>query len=223
MTIANRAVAGTLGARLGPLAGRSADAPAAACRPTAASTASTSRWSSATTTRSTWRPATAASTLPEQRRLVGWFEAMDLRYGDRVSIDDPAGKRCDARRGRGDRRALRPAARDGAPVTAGYVQPGTVRVVVTRVDRLGARLPRLVGASTTSTSNNATSPGLRLRGQRQPGGDGRRSRALLKGADRHRRDRRHELDQGDRHLSHEGQADRRVKAAARSNSPSGGK
>ncbi len=25
----------------------------------------------------------------EQRRLSGWFEAMDLRYGDRLSIDDP--------------------------------------------------------------------------------------------------------------------------------------
>ncbi|MFN5781088.1 MAG: CpaD family pilus assembly lipoprotein, partial [Novosphingobium sp.] len=26
---------------------------------------------------------------PESRRLAGWFEAMDLRYGDRVAIDDP--------------------------------------------------------------------------------------------------------------------------------------
>ncbi|MCB2084720.1 MAG: pilus assembly protein CpaD, partial [Sphingomonadaceae bacterium] len=27
--------------------------------------------------------------LPEQRRLAGWFEAMKVRYGDRISIDDP--------------------------------------------------------------------------------------------------------------------------------------
>ena len=27
--------------------------------------------------------------IPEQQRLAGWFEAMDLRYGDRVSIEDP--------------------------------------------------------------------------------------------------------------------------------------
>src|SRR5579872_825916 len=26
---------------------------------------------------------------PEQRRLAGWLDAMDLRYGDRISIDDP--------------------------------------------------------------------------------------------------------------------------------------
>ena len=27
--------------------------------------------------------------IPEQRRLAGWFEAMDLRYGDRITVDDP--------------------------------------------------------------------------------------------------------------------------------------
>ena len=27
--------------------------------------------------------------IPEQRRLVDWFETVDLKYGDRVSIDDP--------------------------------------------------------------------------------------------------------------------------------------
>ena len=33
---------------------------------------------------------TSADGLPvsEQQRLAGWFESMDLRYGDRVSIDD---------------------------------------------------------------------------------------------------------------------------------------
>lgn len=70
--------------------------------------------------------------LPEQRRLAGWFDAMDLRYGDRIAIDDPLAS--------GTTRAAVEAiaARygillsDGAPVTAGYVNPGTARIVVTR-------------------------------------------------------------------------------------------
>ncbi|HSM53633.1 MAG TPA: CpaD family pilus assembly lipoprotein, partial [Erythrobacter sp.] len=28
-------------------------------------------------------------TISEQQRLEGWFDAMELGYGDRVSIDDP--------------------------------------------------------------------------------------------------------------------------------------
>jgi pilus assembly protein CpaD len=68
----------------------------------------------------------------EQRRLAGWLEAMDLRYGDRVAIDDPLQS--------GATRAAIEAivARHGilvggdAPVTPGYVNAGTVRVIVTR-------------------------------------------------------------------------------------------
>ena len=70
--------------------------------------------------------------IPEQRRLAGWFEAMDLRYGDRVSIDDPL-----------DSSATRSAVEavvsrhgllvgDAAPVTPGMVNAGTARIVVTR-------------------------------------------------------------------------------------------
>lgn len=70
--------------------------------------------------------------LPEQRRLAGWFETMDLRYGDRISVDDPGGSY-----GARDTVAAL-AARHGllvsdtAPVTVGNVQPGTIRVVVSR-------------------------------------------------------------------------------------------
>jgi pilus assembly protein CpaD len=70
--------------------------------------------------------------VPEQQRLAQWFETMDLRYGDRVAIDGALSS--DAVRD--DIAAI--AARhgillsDGAPVTAGYVDPGMVRVVVTR-------------------------------------------------------------------------------------------
>ncbi|MCP9222480.1 CpaD family pilus assembly protein [Erythrobacter sp. LQ02-29] len=68
----------------------------------------------------------------EEGRLAGWLEAMDLKYGDRLAIEDPA---------------MSPATRDeiarlaakhgillseGAPVTPGYVEPGSARVVLTR-------------------------------------------------------------------------------------------
>jgi pilus assembly protein CpaD len=71
-------------------------------------------------------------TVPEQQRLAEWFETMNLRYGDRVAIDGALGS--DAVRN--DIAAI--AARhgmllsEGAPVTNGFIEPGLVRVVVTR-------------------------------------------------------------------------------------------
>jgi len=71
-------------------------------------------------------------TVPEQQRLAEWFETMRLRYGDRVAIDAAVGS--DAVRA--DVAAI--AARhglllsEGAPVTNGFIDPGMVRVVVTR-------------------------------------------------------------------------------------------
>lgn len=70
----------------------------------------------------------------EQRRMAEWFDALQLGYGDRVSIDYGNGY-------------VNPAVRSSvsaladqygvlltetAPVTAGEVIPGTVRVVVSR-------------------------------------------------------------------------------------------
>ncbi|KLE33783.1 CpaD family pilus assembly protein [Aurantiacibacter luteus] len=74
----------------------------------------------------------AGLSVPEQARLADWFETLDLRYGDRVSIDDPVGNPA-------TRNAVAAVASrfglllaDSAPVTEGYVSPGNVRVVVTR-------------------------------------------------------------------------------------------
>ena len=70
--------------------------------------------------------------VPEQQRLAEWFESMKLRYGDRVAIDGAIAS--DAVRD--DVAAI--AARhgmllsEGAPITAGYVDPGKIRVVVSR-------------------------------------------------------------------------------------------
>ncbi len=70
--------------------------------------------------------------VPEQRRLLSWFDSLGLGYGDRVSIDDAtasAAVRDQVAQLAGRYGLL---LSDGAPVTAGYVNPGTVRVVVTR-------------------------------------------------------------------------------------------
>lgn len=77
----------------------------------------------------------AGGSLPqqEQRRLAEWFQAMDLGYGDRVSIDDPSGRNVvvkSAIEAAASRHGL--LVNDIAPVTTGEIAPGAVRVVVTR-------------------------------------------------------------------------------------------
>lgn len=67
----------------------------------------------------------------ERARLDHWFQTVGLGYGDHVFVDDGPGSA-----GRHD--VARTAAEyglllsDGAPITAGEVPPGTVRVVVSR-------------------------------------------------------------------------------------------
>jgi pilus assembly protein CpaD len=70
----------------------------------------------------------------EQQRLAHWFETLRLGYGDRVSIDEAGGYSDPAAR-----QAVADVAAefglllaDGAPITAGGVQPGSVRVIVSR-------------------------------------------------------------------------------------------
>ncbi len=95
---------------------------------------------------------------PEQRRLAGWFEAMDLRYGDRISVDDPMASEA-TRAG-----VAQLAGRYGlllsetAPVTAGYVNAGNVRVIVTRAKATVPGCPNW-GGKNDSNLLNATSPG----------------------------------------------------------------
>lgn len=70
--------------------------------------------------------------LPEQRRLADWFDAMDLRYGDRIFVDDPIGSGAtrDMIAAVASRYGL--LVNQGAPVTAGYVEAGTTRVIISR-------------------------------------------------------------------------------------------
>ncbi len=96
--------------------------------------------------------------IPEQQRLSGWFDAMDLRYGDRVSIDDPMSS--SATREAVSKLAGRHGIliNQGAPVTAGYVEPGNVRVVITRSNAYVPGCPDW-SAKSDMNYNNATSPG----------------------------------------------------------------
>jgi pilus assembly protein CpaD len=70
----------------------------------------------------------------EQQRLSQWFQSLGLGYGDRIFVDEPGGyadpaSRPDIARVAGAHGLL---LSDSAPATAGSVQPGTVRVVVSR-------------------------------------------------------------------------------------------
>jgi len=96
--------------------------------------------------------------IPEQQRLAGWFEAMDLRYGDRLTIEDPMMSPAtkEAIAALASRYGI--LVSDGAPVTTGYVQPGAARVVLTRSS---ASVPGCPDWSVKSDMNytNGTYPG----------------------------------------------------------------
>lgn len=70
--------------------------------------------------------------IPEQQRLADWFETLDLGYGDRISLD--ASYVSDAAREDIADIAARHSLllSEGAPITEGHVEPGKIRVVVTR-------------------------------------------------------------------------------------------
>ncbi len=94
----------------------------------------------------------------EQRRLANWFEAMDLRYGDRIAIDDPLAS--NATRATVETVASRFGIMLGgeAPATPGYVNAGAVRVVISRTS---ASVPGCPDWGTKSDTNlhNATASG----------------------------------------------------------------
>lgn len=95
----------------------------------------------------------------EQARVADWFEALELGYGDRISIDDPspygtAGRR-DAVAEIAGRYGLLLASR--APVTAGQVAPGHMRIVVSRTQAEVPNCPNWDRGSTFNYSGSSTS------------------------------------------------------------------
>lgn len=94
----------------------------------------------------------------EQGRLQGWFDAMGIRYGDRIAVEDPAlygsGAALATIRAMVERRGLLMA--DAVPVTSGMIPPGHVRVSITRAS---AAVPGCPDWSSKSSRNfgNSTS------------------------------------------------------------------
>lgn len=94
----------------------------------------------------------------EQGRLQGWLDAMGVRYGDRISVEDPSTYGNSAAqatvRSMVERRGL--FVGNDVPVTAGAVPPGHLRVIISRAS---AHVPGCPDWSSKSSINfnNATS------------------------------------------------------------------
>ncbi|MEM1196197.1 MAG: CpaD family pilus assembly lipoprotein [Pseudomonadota bacterium] len=103
---------------------------------------------------------TISNGLPvsEQARLNGWFEAMDVGYGDRISIEDPGANPAvtNAVNDLAGRYGL--IVTETAPTTTGFLKPGEARIVITRSS---AKVEGCPDWSAQSDMNylNATSPG----------------------------------------------------------------
>jgi pilus assembly protein CpaD len=81
----------------------------------------------------------------ERGRLHAWFASLGLGYGDRIWIDEPYGPtqaREDVARAAAEWGLL---LRDGAPVTNGAIQPGSVRVIVSRSTASVPSCPKWTG------------------------------------------------------------------------------
>jgi pilus assembly protein CpaD len=102
----------------------------------------------------------------EAGRVAGWLATLNLRYGDRVYVDDPAS-------GGATGQVAAEVSRYGlmlsgpAPVTSGAVQSGTIRVIVSRMTASVPGCPnysRMGGtefeASTSSNYGCATNANL---------------------------------------------------------------
>jgi pilus assembly protein CpaD len=98
---------------------------------------------------------TTAEGLPisEQRRLADWFESLNVGFRDRISLDGSvtnAAVREDVAAIAGRYGLL---LSDGAPVTAGYIEGGTVRVVITRSRAYVPNCPNWSDKYATSLGN----------------------------------------------------------------------
>lgn len=104
--------------------------------------------------------ATTGSGLPngEMSRLGDWFDSLDLRYGDRIYVEDSyrsARVRADVAKVAA---AYGLTVSDGAPVTAGNIRPGSARVTVRRATASVPGCPnwrqaKLVGDLESTESN----------------------------------------------------------------------
>lgn len=99
----------------------------------------------------------AGLSIPEQRRLSGWFEAMDLRFGDKVYVDDPAHNPATHSAVEAVASKYAMLVSDDAPVTAGVVNADGVRVVVVRTTASVSGCPDWSNKSDTNLGNGTYS------------------------------------------------------------------
>ncbi|PKP88548.1 MAG: hypothetical protein CVT78_03100 [Alphaproteobacteria bacterium HGW-Alphaproteobacteria-17] len=95
----------------------------------------------------------------EQGRLQGWLDAMGVRYGDRIAIEDPsvygAASAQATIRSVIERRGL--LVSNDVPVTTGAVPQGHLRVVVTRASAHVPGCPDWASKSAINTANATSS------------------------------------------------------------------
>lgn len=101
---------------------------------------------------------TAGGLAPgEAKRLAGWMASLQVGYGDRIAVDDPA----QGVRARDDVAAQ--AAQfgllvsDDAPINGGQVAPGMIRVVVTRMKATVPGCPDFSRVSQPEFNSNTSS------------------------------------------------------------------
>lgn len=94
--------------------------------------------------------------VPEQRRLSGWFDAMNLRYGDKIYIDDPLASNATHSAVEAVAARYGMLLHDGAPVTEGYVNAGTARIIVTRTSASVPGCPDWRNNSDTNFANGTS-------------------------------------------------------------------
>lgn len=91
--------------------------------------------------------------VAEQRRVAAWFEAMDLRYGDKVSVEDPLGREAvvAAVADIAGRHGL--LLTEATPLADGGLQPGQARVVLVRSRASVPSCPNWKGTSDATLGN----------------------------------------------------------------------
>ncbi len=95
--------------------------------------------------------------VPEQRRLAGWFESLGLKYGDRIAVDDPLDSKATFASIEGVAARWGLMVGEAASITPGYIAPGATRVVVTRATASVPGCPDWSVKSDFSMSNRTTS------------------------------------------------------------------
>lgn len=94
---------------------------------------------------------------PEQQRLAGWLDELKLRYGDRISVEDPL--QDPSTRASVDALAARYGldVGTGIPTSAGFVEAGTTRIVVSRSKAFVNGCPDWSAGSDANPANGLSS------------------------------------------------------------------